>query len=464
MKNPLLASLLGTFVTLIGSSEAHAQVDLRVYVSDALSGTSPAGLTVQVLDSDGLHSSITDENGVVEFVGLLPHEPDQPDQLPSLIFETESTKYLPLHKVVVVTPETWFAQLSVVPARSGYSTPVINAVKGGEFKLPGLGSLSVQPGVLAADSRLQLSVIPSHATSRSMVDGQLKYELWCQAYSPDGTPQPGTLPLHPEGVTLTVTLPRPTDPAEELASETWTTYSFDQSWQPIATAETTTVEIGDEVVVGIPLMEGFNLLERDYRTVSQPAGCEWGPWQFRLVFISETTVLGGGQSQSVSCGHYSENDCFSIQAGIEQSTNWEGGVEIETKTEVAAGRVFAEISASVGTKVSGKYGESTVTTVSLKRERCKENGQPIHGVAPLSPPWSCIDAVVTMAQAVSKYRITATRGCVEPNGAIRRQNVSGGTIDIPGSIINVWTNVSINPACPGCDTDPPQQVPMPLPK
>ena len=462
MMNRTLASSFLVLPLLLGVHDASAQISLRVLVSDAVSGVAPKAVKVNVVDSVGEHLGVTDEHGAVDFTGLFPASAPESVPFPSLMLEASAHGYLPLRREIHVGPEGWQVQLALVPRKSGYTTPVIRAAEGGKFTLPNIGLLCVEPGALEQDARLRLSVIPSAAMSSSMVEGQLQYEVSCLALDSNGYPQRGTLSLIPGGVTLAVALPRWGDPVEELTSETWSTYSFDESWQLLATTPVHPVDRRAEVAVVIPLVEGFNLLERDYITAPTAGGCEWGPWKVQVALVGTTAILGG-QGQSVICGRYTEHDCIAVGEGQERFTYWAGGNEFEQETSLSAEALLASVSEKVGVKLSGSYGTGKVKSTTTAKERCSKSGQLIHGGSSLTHPWSCISGEMQMTWSLSSYQVWASRTCVQADGSTSSESVSAGVIELPGPIVNVW-DVSIDETCEVCATNPPPQLPFPLPR
>lgn len=462
MMNRTLARSLFALPLLLGVHEASAQSTLRVHVSDAVSGVAPKAVKVKVVDSGGEHLGVTDEHGAVDFTGLFPASAPESVPFPSLVLETSAHGYLPLRKEIHVGPEGWQAQLALVPRKSGHTTPVIRAAEGGKFTLPNIGLLCVEPGALEQDARLQLSVIPSAAMSSSMVEGQLQYEVSCLALDSNGYPQRGTLSLVPGGVTLSVTLPRWGDPVEELTSETWSTSSFDESWQLLATTPVHPVERGAEVAVVIPLVEGFNLLERDYRTAPTAGGCEWGPWKVQVALVGTTAMLGG-QGQSVFRGRYTEHDCIAVGEGQERFTSWDVGNEVEQETSLSADALLASVSEKVGVQVSGSYDAGKVKSTTTAKERCSKSGQLIHGDSSLTHPWSCVSGEMEMTQSLSSYQVWASRTCVQADGSTSSESVPAGVMELPGPIVNVW-DVSIDETCGECATYSSQELPPDLPR
>ena len=451
MNQVSLAMGLSVSLLLVASSPALAQSSLRIQASDAISGDFAEAVTVEVIDSKGAHIGVTDENGVVDFLGLVPAKPSGTDVDPTITLKTFSRHFLPRRTEVIVDIDRGHAQLALVSRKFGQATPVISAAKGGKFKLANLGELSVAAGALETDARLWLSVVPNTAMDSSMVKGQLFYELWCVALDADGNPQPGTLAFSNREVSLRVNLPTLRYPKEELESQTLTAYSFDENWMQFETAPVRWQENRKGVTVTVPIAEGFNLIERDYTTVEQPSGCRWTPWKITTKLISVTPCVGSGQGQSIYCGWYSENACIEVPPGMEYTGTWESNAEVARRINLSDRALLAQVSSSLGMTVSRNPIEGFVTSIHTRKRRCTRSGQPIHGAPSqsLTPSGSCLSGNMNLALSRAKYEMIATRTCSSPSasGIPGTQRRILGTVDVAGPLINDW-NVAIDPTCP----------------
>jgi hypothetical protein len=429
-------------------------------VVDMVTLTPVAGAEVIVGGPYGVDAGVSSHDGVATFGALtLPGPPANEEDMTipaPAEFYVEHPDYLALRRDVVLNTAGSHATLQLVPRRSGVITPLISAATGGRYQLPGVGSLRVPAGTLSHDSYLRVIAIPRVAWSpRASSSTELTYQVWLGAVDAEGN-ETAALPRGFGGVELTVEV-RHLPALANGEERAWRARSIEMAGGTAA-VQAATAQSGTSVVT-FDLAAGFTQLEYE-RSGALLGSCNWGPWALGVVplgsFIAAPTYV------SVNCGFYATPVRVTVSAGETITTGHSITRTATARTGWDAGTLFAKASAEFGVSITGSYSSSTATTTMVSSEKKTPETGTINGVPPasLAAPWSCVTGTAKFGLEQTRFRMTASRRCVHPNGTIENETIVLGEMLVPQGVAIEWT-ASIDASCgEGCEGASLPSLPM----
>jgi len=397
-------------------------------------------------------SSVSDESGRAVFPELFlppPSASEFVEDLDPIVLTVFSPAFVPMRREVTLNSIHPSTVLQLLPKKRGYVSPLIDAVEGGRFQLPGIGFVQVDPGVLHQDACLRILPVPSESSSPNAISGDLTMQYWVDAVDAGGA-EVAALPNSLGGITLRVALPE-LPKAYNGTEREWSHYSFDAAWALMETSVPTVDESAG--VISFDVAGGSNLVAFEYRTVSSVPACEYGPWELLLDPRSTTTPLNWGVSVSVYCGVYANEVSVKIGAGETKPTTVQFGGEISGELGWTAGTLFTKASAKLGMKISGSVSNGTATTTMAEASKQTPPSGAVNGQDQtlLTPPWSCLTGTARYGLTRVTYSASARRTCTNPDGTIQSELIPLGSIDTPGELTILW-DVEVDEDCgEGCE-------------
>jgi len=343
--------------------------------------------------------------------------------------------------------------VQLTPFKSGNITSVISAEDGGAVSLPGVGLLSVSPGALSSDSALMLITLDPPAYSTSVLDYHCAAQYFLVALDSVGNPLVGNLLPGNGMVTLQV---RASDLDYDIptgaSSIAWRSTVFGDSF--VSLDQRQLIVAPHEGTPSIPLGEGLNVVEYDYRTVAEPmGGCtDCGPWY--EVFIPEACWMESYTDAPFLCGVFIDSRSKTTTAGQTHGGAVELSAEYSTEVEGSVEKFGAKVSQNTGVKVAvNKTFETTEssldeTTVSVSAT----NG--IDGSSPgqVTQPVSCLSGRKRMGVMVVRYKIVLERTCFDQDGEICTvEQKDAGTLTVAKGLDAVFDLTCFDNSCEGCE-------------
>ncbi len=220
--------------------ESTSKTKFRVAASDTGAPVSQALLSADVLTTGAQEQARSDMAGYAVFPNIIPlsgssTDPEDPPGAQArtrMVLKASPAGYVPFKDELWITESYNSLPLYLVPLSSGVITDLIPSGSGATCVLPGIGTLVVPPGALTQDSRLQVVVVPAHGWMSSLVEKDLRYQVWVTAVDAAGARLPGVMPsAHAAGVTLRVALPKESRPS--AAYERWKSVGYSSDFKVV---------------------------------------------------------------------------------------------------------------------------------------------------------------------------------------------------------------------------------------
>lgn len=413
---------------------------------------------VRSLDTGSEHAGVTNAVGRVTLFGLVPNPnvplpvPDDPEasmeQERGVRVQVAAAGFLPLEQIVALGANNRVMQVQLVPDDIGFVTPLIKAAIGGNFSLPGLGTLSVPPNVLGQDAVIRIVPIPFGSMAHGLVDGDIRYQVWCQALDALGQPLPGVLPAQHSGIVLAIELD--SHLPSGATDEQWHSHALGHFFGAgTVHSEVGTLEGGQRVALSI--CEGYVALTHDYTVAEPMAGCDaWGPWRVQHTLRGVTKEVVS--QRHFKCGYYMMGGTVGRGTTVEHTLTHT--ISEETCIELGFQRGF------VLGRASGKYtggntvtnGRSTTTLNTFEDQQTFALGDMVSGfpAGSVQPAgWNSVSGRVEWGYLISRYQVWAWRhrNCI---GGRQIQKRNLGFIEECSPFDKWFADVSWDSTCPGC--------------
>jgi hypothetical protein len=441
MIDRLCACIITCGLLPICAAQEEKTVSIHVYSSTTSKMVANAEVTLTFAGVTPLQG-VTNADGIARIAGV-PVVTNQPGPIPAVGEITIlHSGHVPYRAHVTFSQLHLNRQCELVARDTGYTTPILSAADGATVNLPGLGSLTVDPGALNADASLRIIPMPMASWPFALVTGDIQHCVWVSAHDALGQPLQGALSLL-GGVRLTTALPYPSTPVETILSESWSVSAFDPFLASRGTATLSTPS--DDGSITFAVAEGHCLVCRHY-TAQSSQTCVWGPW-----VQSKYHVGSRAESQanhSFNCGLLGTGGSVTTGSSSTHTTGSGLNQQVSAKTGIEMRAIVARVAAEAGVSMSydSETGIATQASASSTINTPPAGQSALPGVANSQ----CLNGTMHVGWHVDTYKISFTRLCMSGGQVVDSQTEDGGTIDVQGPLETWFSNMAWNPACPGC--------------